>query len=499
MKEALKEIFDLAEWGLGILFVVVALTSLVIWVLGQEALKIAIPWLIYTLVIVGCTAAAYWLVTWLIRRFYGTRAVVAERDRDYVLARNEARLSDISIQRSQAALEQEIQAGWLNLRQMAAGTLYTSKLHEATYSSHTKSIATLNDGVPLLGEPVVAQWPQLVRLFDLLPNRHGDANNIILGVNVNEETGKQTVISVPLEDMVHEASGGETGTGKSTLAYAIAYQLITAHQDVSLVLADPAGTTWKTLSQCDRLMYPIISSNGDLLHVFGELLKETERRTNELFAPYPTVEKLSEYNRLVGPGDQLGYIVAMIDEFPDYVENRDIEVLIKRLVRKSRKAGIYIFAMGTSWKATDMDTSIKRQFRTKIHFAASDVQSSQVLLGSRRAAELKEPGRAYARLPFGTSADLVEMQCVYLDKAEAMEFLTPQSIFELPVAAGDGPGLAEKALIDAYQNGESENQCYRIYHQVSTGESWPEGKRLGSQHTKQVKDVLRKYNIPLRD
>jgi DNA segregation ATPase FtsK/SpoIIIE-like protein len=362
---------------------------------------------------VAALAGLGWLSKFLYRQF--THSLVAHSE--VTIKRNEARLSDMEISQAARRAELELAAMAAMLPQLRAGLIYPQKLGDIPFASHTRAVAQLNDGTPLLGEPVIYQWPQMVRLFDLLPNRRGDVNNIVFGISLDENTGRQTVIKVPLEDMVHEASGGETGTGKSTLAYAIAYQLATAKQDVKLVLADPAGTTWKTLSNSDRLMHPVIGDNhNEMLGVLTALLQETERRTNELFAPYPTVEKLSEYNAIVGFDKRLDYIAMMIDEFPEYMENRDIEILFKRLIRKSRKAGVYIFAMGTSWKATDMDTSIKRQFRTKIHFAASDPQSSHVLLGSRQAADIKEPGRAYARLPFSTAADLVEIQCVYLDK-----------------------------------------------------------------------------------
>jgi DNA segregation ATPase FtsK/SpoIIIE-like protein len=336
--------------------------------------------------------------------------------------------------------------------------------------------------------PAGPDWPQLVRLFDLLPNRRGDLKSIVLGITF-DQAGRLQPIKVALEAMVHGALGGETGSGKSAFGYSLAYQIATAGQDARLVLADPAGVTWKTMAGLgERLMYPIITDDNELRHVLTDLLAETNRRTDEVFAPYPTVEKLSEYNALVEAKARLGYICAFIDELPDYMDNPQIQVLVKRLIRKSRKAGIFIFGMGTSWKATDLDTAIKRQFRTKVHFAASDPESSRVLLGDKAAASLRDPGRAFARLPFGPAASLVEIQAAYLGKDEALAELSQPSIFDLPVCKPET--LAERAVYDAADRGASLREMYRIYHRLTRDTEPPESP--SGQQLQLVKDLLAK-------
>lgn len=352
-----------------------------------------------------------------------------------------------------------------------------------------------NDGVPLLESMPAINWPEKVDLFDLLPSSdNGNLDNIILGVHL-DEMGNQTVIQTSLEDMVHCAFGGETGTGKSTLAYSIAYQVATAPQDVKLILADTAGTTWKTFADCERLMFPIISNERDCLHVLNELYNTCVHRTEELFASYPTVEKLSEYNAIVDSKDRLDYIAIFIDEFPDYLQDKDIQVILKRLIRKSRKAGIYLFGMGTSWKHSDMDTSIRRQFRTKVHFGASDKASSRVLLGTNDANDLKVIGRAYTKLPFGMSADNkpVQMQAVWVDKADVMNRMHNHTILDLPTSPiAERPSMAEKAVIDARKRGTGLKECFRIFAKVD-GRKMP--KNIGGNQTRMIKDILSKWGV----
>ena len=139
-----------------------------------------------------------------------------------------------------------------------------------------------------------------------------------------------------------------------------------------------------------------------------------------------------------------------------------------------------------------MDTSIKRQFRTKIHFAANDASSSRVLLDSKVAADIKKPGRAYARLPFNTAADLVQVQTAYIDKAEVWEMMNGHTILDLPVSEATTPSFAEQAVLDAAKNGTGLKECYRIYHQLIKGE--PPTSAGGNQN-KIIKNILAKWGV----
>jgi DNA segregation ATPase FtsK/SpoIIIE-like protein len=183
------------------------------------------------------------------------------------------------------------------------------------------------------------------------------------------------------------------------------------------------------------------------------------------------------------------------------MENKDISVLFRRLIRKSRKAGLFMFAMGTSWKHTDMDTSTRRQFLTKIHFMASDKDSSKTLLGDTRASELRDRGRAFGRFSFSASPDLVELQSAYIDKAQAMAALAevgqgpaigggddlppvsvPASIFDLPVAP-DEPTPREQIILDMFDDGASLNQISKAIND----------DRTGGKYNEEIKATVKKF------
>lgn len=486
--------FELTGRIAGFISLVFIFLVMVTWVAASEAILLVAPIVVYSLGGMAILAGVIALVTFAVVRSGWMVKYRAEFKRDAILAQAEA--DRVRLENDRERMCQQAQGRLLaaTVRQVERGLIHPATLVDAKFSAFPVAVSrSLNDTPPLLEQPETSiVWPDKIELFDLLPSKNGNLDNIVLGININE-TGQQTIIQTPLEEMVHGALGGETNTGKSTLAYSIAYQIATAPQDAQLILADPAGTTWKTMSDCERLMFPLIGDEHECMYALEELHEITKHRTDEVFAPYPTVEKLSDYNRAVSPGERLEYIVMMIDEFPEYLEDKDLQVSLRRLIRKSRKAGIYIFGMGTSWKHSDMDTSIKRQFRTKVHFAASDAMSSRVLLDSKIASELKVLGRAYARLPFGTSADLVEIQTPYIDKKEAMEVMAG-SILDLPVARGaNKPNLTEQAVIVRYQETGSYGEAYRTWHQVAKGK--PYGGGMGGNQRSVVKEILDRYGV----
>ena len=491
--------FEITGRVLGFISFVLVVLSVVTWLAAQEAIAFMAPVVVYSLGGMVIVAGAIVLLVFVVIAKSWAAKRHQELNRDKVLAQAEAERVTIDNDRERMQLKAQGRLLAATVRQVERGLIHPATLADAKFSAFPKAVSKAlgsPDDMPLpLPEsaqemPVV--WPEMVQLFDLLPSNNGNLDSIVLGINL-DESGQQTVIQTPLESMVHGAFGGETGTGKSSMAYSITYQIATAPQNAQLILADPADTSWKTMSDCERLMFPLISNETDCLYALNELHALTLHRIGEVFAEYPTVEKLSDYNRLVSPEKRLEYIVMMIDEFPEYLEDKQIEIILRRLIRKSRKAGIYIFGMGTSWKHSDMDTSIKRQFRTKVHFAASDVQSSRVLLDSRVAADLKVPGRAYARLPFGTAADLLEIQTPYIDKVEAMKMMGSGSILDLPVKEQAKPTMSEQAVINAYQETRSYAEAYRIWYNLEKGKSY-QGDIGGNQRA-MVKSILDKYNI----
>jgi hypothetical protein len=267
--------------------------------------------------------------------------------------------------------------------------------------------------------------PQRIDLLDLLHNGRGNLRQIVLGLRV-DEMGKLIPVTAPIWRLVHIAIGGVTDSGKSNLIRAIAYQVLTATDNVHVILADLKRQSFKPFKQSDKLLYPIITDEVEFSTILAELRAETNRRFTQ-FETYPAVETLVDYNRA---SDQaLPYLIMFVDEIAGILNGKEIQRDFLHLIQISRAAGIFIISAGQRWSHRIIDTNIRDQYRTRVHFATDDANSSRMLLDSPAASEIELQGRAYAKLPFGIEKSLIEMQAPYLDLDTVLQSIN----------AGNGP------------------------------------------------------------
>jgi DNA segregation ATPase FtsK/SpoIIIE-like protein len=170
--------------------------------------------------------------------------------------------------------------------------------------------------------------------------------------------------------------------------------------------------SFKPFKQSDKLLYPIISDVSEFSAILAELRAETERRFAQ-FETYPAVETLADYNRV--SDYPLPYLVMFVDEIAGILNGKDIQRDFLQLIQISRAAGIFIISAGQRWSHRIIDTNIRDQYRTRIHFATDDPNSSRMLLDSAAASEIDLQGRAFAKLPFGIEKSIIEVQAPYLD------------------------------------------------------------------------------------
>lgn len=306
-------------------------------------------------------------------------------------------------------------------------TPYEIMVWEQWHGKRSNSASLKPGGLTPLLTTGVQQLPQRIDLRDILPmGGTGTLRNIYLGVRVDDHLGQLRPVCAPMSRLVHVAIGGATDSGKSMLGRVIAYQVVTAKEDVRCVFSDVKHTTFKVFNNIDsdRLLYPIIYSDVEFIAVMKELREEAERRKH-LFDPYPAVETLIDYNKIAA--EPLPYIVIFIDEISNMFMNQAVRDIALELVREARAWGMYIVGLGQSWSYKEMETSFRQQFRTGIHFGTRDTSSSRMLLNSPAAAEIRIQGRAYVAMPFSVDQKVLEIQAPYLDLNTTIELL--QDVF----------------------------------------------------------------------
>ncbi len=244
-----------------------------------------------------------------------------------------------------------------------------------------------------------ALWPTQVPLARLLAGP-ASLDRIILGVTVDETTGRQNVITDRMSKLVHVAVGGSSGWGKSVFLRALAYQIALAAEGPNLVLVDLEGVTFAPFARSNRLLYPVADTEDDALATLHALRGELDRR-KALFGHYPGVDNLQDYNVQAEQrgGEILRPVIILVDEATALLADKRVEDAIRTLALRGRKYGLWLTLGGQDWKASSLDTAIRNQLASRVQFRAMSPSQSRVLLGERGAEALDAPGRALAVLP----------------------------------------------------------------------------------------------------
>lgn len=287
--------------------------------------------------------------------------------------------------------------------------------------------------------PMIEQggYPLSVNLLDLLPNG-SSFHRVVLGLHITED-GSQEIITAAMDELTHIAVGGTSGWGKSVCLRSLAYQMASCPEPTKLVFIDSDDMTFSAFKSSDRLLYPVADNAPDAEAIVSELTAEMGNR-KVLFAQHTTVEKLSDYNRV--SNTPLPYILLFCDEATSLLKaNKSLEQAFSLQILRARKYGIMAILGGQSWKADVMDTTLRGQFSSTIHFHARDKSSSNVLLGSSDAANITQVGIAYAVLP---GRPIVKMLSPKISIAQAMrEIGDTLADVEMP-RFPDAPDIVDK-------------------------------------------------------
>lgn len=267
-------------------------------------------------------------------------------------------------------------------------------------------------GAKLLAKPERAiHWPSRVPLAGILDGAPS-YRALALGVTMTPDGPK--VVKGDMCQMVHVAVGGSSGWGKSTFLRTLAYQLALSAEPVDLVMVDLEGSTLAPFAECGRLLWPVADTEHDALAIFSELTEEMDRR-KALYANHPGVDSLQMYN--AGADEPLTPVVCLTDEATALLADKGVESALRTLALRARKYGLWLILGGQDWKATSLDTAIRNQLSTTVHFRAKSAAQSRVLLGQSGAEHLEAKGRCLAWLP---GQDMVELQAPHISHHDIM-------------------------------------------------------------------------------
>lgn len=198
------------------------------------------------------------------------------------------------------------------------------------------------------------------------------------------------LIVIDLSKLPHMFIAGNTGGGKTTFLRTATTALL--HQsNVFVTVIDLKGLDFGYLRGSDRAL--LVDTEQDASAVLAALNRELDRRRRILQAAGAT--KLPEYQ-----GDDLPWIVCVIDELAELREKKDQEAL-NRLGRLARAVGISLMVatQRPSHTLFAKFTDLRMLFAGRLVFSVPKPEDSRLILDSDAAAKIpaNTPGRAVWR------------------------------------------------------------------------------------------------------
>ena len=226
----------------------------------------------------------------------------------------------------------------------------------------------------------------------------------------------------------HMLVSGTTGSGKSIFVNSIITTLIMRNSpdDMKLVLVDPKKVEMARYADMPHLLCPIITEAEEAKLLVDKLVEEMENRY-ALFASSNGATDIGEYNEdceITGK-DPLPYIVVILDEYADIVDNcKEISMPVVTLAAKARACGIHLI-IATQRPSTNVVTGvIKANLPTHVALMTGSYIDSMTIIGEGGAEKLLGKGDMLVQSPLVSRVGVVRLQGCFISRKEAIRVVT---------------------------------------------------------------------------
>ncbi|MBE0430507.1 MAG: DNA translocase FtsK [Dehalococcoidia bacterium] len=185
-----------------------------------------------------------------------------------------------------------------------------------------------------------------------------------------------------LTRMPHLLIAGATGSGKTVCLNSVICCLLlhNSPDDVQFIMIDPKRVELVTFNGLPHLLAPVVVDSGRAVKAMRWLTYEMDNRYRQ-FAQ-AGARNIEGYNKDRPPGEQLPYLVLIIDELADLmlVAADEVEHTLCRLAQLARATGIHL-VVATQRPSVDVVTGlIKANFPTRVSFAVTSQVDSRTIL-----------------------------------------------------------------------------------------------------------------------
>ena len=260
-------------------------------------------------------------------------------------------------------------------------------------------------GTNFVGIEVPNRTRQTVLLGDVIK----DAAPGPLQIAIGKDVEGHCIVS-DLAKMPHLLIGGTTGSGKSVSINAMIMSILmrATPSEVRFIMIDPKRVEFTPYNGIPHLYVPVVTEPKEAASALSWGVAEMERRL-KVFSKVGA-RNIGQYNAKVQAaqaeakaaeeagqeppqtelGDELPYIVIIIDELADLMMNvgKEVEFSISRIAQLARAAGIHLI-VATQRPSTNVVTGlIKANITNRIAFNVASSIDSRVILDSTGAENL---------------------------------------------------------------------------------------------------------------
>jgi len=202
-----------------------------------------------------------------------------------------------------------------------------------------------------------------------------------LAIALGKGAGGEAMAS-DLSRMPHLLIAGATGSGKTVCLNSIICCLLlhNSPDDVRFIMVDPKRVELVTFNGVPHLLAPVVVDTDKAIRALRWLTQEMDNRYRQ-FAQ-AGARNIEGYNKDRSPGEELPYLVLIIDELADLMLTAfdEVEHALCRLAQLARATGIHL-VVATQRPSVDVITGlIKANFPTRISFAVTSHVDSRTIL-----------------------------------------------------------------------------------------------------------------------
>lgn len=195
-----------------------------------------------------------------------------------------------------------------------------------------------------------------------------------------------------LKKLPHLLIAGTTGSGKSVGINAMILSLLykNSPDQLRLLMIDPKMLEFSVYNDIPHLLTPVITKPKEAISALNNMVYEMERRYQMMSETRTkNIENFNEKMK-AEKGEQLPYIVVIIDELADLMmtSGKDVEYSIARLAQMARASGIHLI-VATQRPSVDVVTGlIKANLPSRISYKVGQKIDSKIILDGMGAESL---------------------------------------------------------------------------------------------------------------